>query len=308
MHSTRRRRSNKRAQRHRAALLALGLVLPLACAQGVQDSPVDDTSTAGSDEAGSGNFAGSSGSGASGAPAAHAGSGVSGSSTGGKTGAAGSAGKGGSAGSAGKGGATGSGGKAGAGSAGAATGGSAGASNGGSTGIAGSANGGTGGGATVAGFSVQYKNAITNPSGAYIGAEIMVNNAGPNSLAISALKVRYYFTDEPKKVSQMTINFSHVSLSGSQPALTVNTVFTGMAPTAPTADTFIEFSFSAGSHPTLAPGEALDFAWQMQGPDPSKDTFNQANDYSWDASKTSMTNWEHIVLLQGTNPLWGTPP
>jgi len=164
-----------------------------------------------------------------------------------------------------------------------------------------------GGGTTVPGFSVQWKNEHTQTSSAYLGGEIVVKNAGPNSLAVSDIKVRYYFTDEVKKAFQFNNNFQHINTSGSQADLTVTFKTVGMAPTTATADTYIEFSFSSG-HGQLGPNEALDFAWQMQGPNPGTDTFTQSNDYSFDASKTSLTNWEHIVALQGTNLLWGTPP
>ena len=302
-----------KSQRSRAALLALGLLVPLACAQGVQDTPTgDDGLDTGGDQGSAGARAGSSaagragGSAAAGAPAGGA--------TGGTTGGAGkggtsasAAGKGGSSasgtgGSVGKGGSTsaGAGGKGGSASGGA----SAGSANGGSTSA-----GATGsGGAAVAGFSVQYKNEHPQASSAYIGGEILVHNAGPSSLGVSGLKVRYYFTDEPKVAPKFMNNFQHINTSGTQFNLTVTMQNVGMAPTAAMADTFIEFSFAASEHSALGPNEDLDFAWQMQGQDPAKDTYNQANDYSYDISKTSLTNWEHIVLLQGTNVLWGSPP
>jgi hypothetical protein len=72
------------------------------------------------------------------------------------------------------------------------------------------------------------------------------------------------------------------------------------------ADTYIEFSFSSG-HPMLAPQEVIEYSWQVQG-NPSADSFNQSNDYSWDASKTALAPWDHVVLYQGGSVIWGTPP
>ena len=300
------------------ALLALVLLVPVACAQGVQDSTPEGEG--GLDTGGSGNNTSSGGAGLSGA--GKGGSGVSGAGLGGAP-SAGAAGKGGTtsggASAGGAGGAAGKGGTSAGGAAGAGAGGKAGAGNGG-TANGGSGNGGapgagapgagapgTGGGPAIAGFSVQFKNEHTPTSSAYIGGEILVKNAGPNSLGVSAIKVRYYFTDEVKKTNQFNNNFQHINTSSGQANLTVTFQVVGMAPTTATADTYIEFSF-ASDHGQLGPNEALDFAWQMQGPNPATDTFNQANDYSFDASKTSLTNWEHIVALQGTNLLWGTPP
>ena len=264
-------------------VLAFGLLVPLACAQGVEETPAPDEPfepSGGSDDGGGGSGSSVAGSGSAGNPNSTAGQGNSsaGSAAGGSKGGAGSGGKGGgsSAGSGGKGGA-GSGGK----------GGTGGTSNGGSAGSAGSAAGGpsgTAGSSSVAGFSVQYKILNTSAMDAYISCEIVAKNGGSTSLPVSDLKVRYYFTDEPKKTNTFQNNFQHIKITGNQAELKVTQAVVGLAPTKPTADTYIEFSFSSGSHPTLAPGEALDFAWQMQSADPAKDTFNETNDYSFDAS------------------------
>ena len=238
-----------------------------------------------------------------------------GSSLGGSNGSAGAPGKagaasggkssGGSAGSA-------SGGKSAGGSAGTASGGKgaggATSTGGGGSSAAGATSTGSGGSSTVAGFSVQYKYLNNSATGAYITCEIVATNAGPNSLAVAGLKVRYYFTDEPKKTNSFQNNFQHINLPGNQANLKVTQTVAGMAPTAPTADTYIEFTFSSSDHQTLAPGEALDFAWQMQSADTSKDNFTQTNDYSFDGSKASLADWKHIVLFQGNNPLWGDTP
>jgi endoglucanase len=300
------RRHDSKSQRERAALLALVLLVPLACAQGQQDTlgGDDDMDTGGSDPGTAGASAGLSGAGragvagspVSGGAGETGGAGKSGASAGGKGGSSGGVGVGGKSGA---GGSVGSAGKGGTSSGGA----SAGSPNGGASvgGALGS------GGAAVAGFSVKWKNEHTATPSSYLGGEILVHNAGPNSLGVSDLKVRYYFTDEPKVMPKFNNNFQHISTSGSQFDLTVTMATVGMAPTATTADTYIEFSFSS-PHATLAPNEDLDFAWQMQGQNPAMDSYNQANDWSFDASKTSLTNWEHIVLLQGTNLLWGSPP
>ncbi len=146
-------------------------------------------------------------------------------------------------------------------------------------------------------------------SEAYISAQFHATNNSTGSVAVSQFKIRYYFTDEPKVMDQMTINFAHVQITGNQFDMTVTNTVVGMAPTYPTADTYIEFSFSCATHATLAPGESLDFAWQVQGPHPNTDVFTQSNDYSFNASKTgSPSNWDHVILFQNNSVLWGTLP
>ncbi len=142
-----------------------------------------------------------------------------------------------------------------------------------------------------------------------MSALIHATNSSAGSVAVSQFKVRYYFTDEPKVQLQMTINYAHVQISGNQFDMTVTNSVVGMAPTYSTADTYIEFSFSCSGHATLAPGESLDFAWQVQGPNPAMNTYTQTNDYSFNSSKVgSPSSWDHVILFQNNSVIWGALP
>jgi len=218
-----------------------------------------------------------------------------GSASGGTAGSAGGSTSGGTTGSAGKGGSASGGTTGSAGKGGSASGGS---TSGGSTGSGGSVSNG--------GFVVQYTCLKTAAMSAYVEAEINAKNTGSSTIPVAELKLRYYFTDEPRVTNQMTNNFSHISTAGSNQTLNVTSVVAGLVPTVTGADTYIEFSFT--SDHSLAPGEAMDFAWQMDGPDQSKDIYNQSNDYSFDASKTAPANWDHLVLFHNGTVVWGALP
>ena len=58
----------------------------------------------------------------------------------------------------------------------------------------------------------------------------------------------------------------------------------------------------------LVTGDSARFVFQMQGRNPALDVYTQTNDYSFDPSKTSLTAWPKIVVLQNGNVAWGTPP
>ena len=164
------------------------------------------------------------------------------------------------------------------------------------------------GGPAYVGLSVLYKVEVATATGAYLGCQLSVRNSGTGSPALSAIKARYYFTDEVHLTPQMHINWSHISTSGADiNDLTVTSAFTPVMPTRPGADTYIEFGFSSG-HAMLGPGESAVFSWQMQGPDPAKNLYTQTNDYSFDSTKTSLTNWDRVVLLQNGNVVWGRLP
>jgi hypothetical protein len=157
------------------------------------------------------------------------------------------------------------------------------------------------------GIVVLYRVEDSASQSAYVGCELSVANMGTASPALTDLKVRYYYTDDVHVAPQMTINWSHVSTSGADAPLSVAYSVVPMQPAATEADTYIEFAFS-GSHPALAPGESAVFSWQMQGPNPASNVYTQTNDYSFDASKTSLTAWSHVVSLQSGAVAWGTPP
>jgi hypothetical protein len=165
----------------------------------------------------------------------------------------------------------------------------------------------TGSGPPATGLSVSYQAQDSNPMSAYIGSEISVNNASSTSVPLSALTVRYYYTDEVHMGPQMTINWSHVSTSGADQNITVNYTFGAVAPAATGADSYIEFSFSGGLS-MLAVGDAAVFSWQMNGPNQAADIYTQSNDYSFDATKTTLTSWSHVVLLQSGSVAWGVVP
>jgi endoglucanase len=303
----------------------------VACAQGVQenmpegDDSVDLGGSGGAGQGGASTFNQSGSTGSAGTASSTAGtSSVGGSGVGGasgSTGASGSAGKAGSsaggtsAGGTSAGGSAGtsaSGGKAGTSSGGTSSGGTssgAGTSSGGSVsgGNAGtSASGGSGGSVSGNGVTVQYRVVTADAMTPYIQCELYVKNAGPNTFAVSDLKVRYYFTDDVRMPTTFSLNFSHIATSGANQDLSVTETSMAMVPTAPTADTYLEFSFSS-SHSTLAAGETLDFSWRYN-PTNQNFSFNQTNDYTFDATKTNPTDWSHVVAFQNGTVIWGAVP
>ena len=149
---------------------------------------------------------------------------------------------------------------------------------------------------------------IANPSSAYVECELHAKNSGASSAPVSALKVRYYFTDEVHKTPQFMINWSHVTIPGNIADLTVTPAVAPLVPAATGADTYIEFSLLSNSHPMLATGESADFSFHMNGPNQATDIYTQSNDYSFDSSKTVLAIWDHVVLVQNGTVIWGAPP
>ena len=164
-----------------------------------------------------------------------------------------------------------------------------------------------GSGPPATGLSALYAVGTSTSMSAYVGCEIAVQNSASTTVAVSGLTARYYYTDEVRLPPQITVQWSHISTSGPDVDLTVTTTVAPLAPATLGADTYIEFAFSS-VHSALGHGESAVFSWQMHGPDPAKDVYAQTNDYSFDASKTVLTPWDHVVLVQNGNIVWGKAP
>jgi hypothetical protein len=71
------------------------------------------------------------------------------------------------------------------------------------------------------------------------------------------------------------------------------------------ADTCIQFTLGKNSD-SLAAGYVLQLSWTAQ--DYNSLSFNQTNDYSFNAADTSKTSTTKVVLFQGSTVLWGATP
>jgi len=163
-----------------------------------------------------------------------------------------------------------------------------------------------GGGPGSAGFTVRYKVENAGTPGTALGAEIRIVNAGADTLQLNELKLYYFITNEVMAMTSKNVNWSFVEPNGgggqnplSGIALNVVPMCT---PTA-TANAYIEISFGSGS---LAPGNNAHFSWTVQNG--ASQNWNQSNDYSFDASKTSVADWDHMVLRRNGLVIYGQDP
>jgi len=246
-----------------------------------------------------GTSAGSSGGGQGGSGAF--GSGGSGAIGSGGTGAVGSGGSGAQGSGGGSGSASGgSAGTATGGSAGAGTGGSAGSSGTGGSGAGGSSTGGSAGsgGAPAAGdLVVEYRNGDSSTSDNQLKPQLNIKNQGGAVVPLSELKVRYWFTNE---AGSQTLQFScdHAVIGCASLGATFGSASAGMA------DHYAEISFSSG---TLSPGgQTGEIQTRINKSDWT--VYDETNDWSFDAAKSSFTPWEHVTLYRGGTLIWGTEP
>jgi hypothetical protein len=203
----------------------------------------------------------------------------------------------------GRGGAGGGGGGAGGGVAGAAGQGAGGLPNatgaGGSGGVAGA------GGAAAFDLAVEYRTNVTmDPTTAIAPTFQIVSNARV-AVALSDLKIRYYFTADAVTTFTSAVDFAQIG------NVYVTLTFVAMNPAVPGADHYMEIGFTSGAG-VLASGSATgDILTRFSGATSGAEglpSLTQANDYSFDATKTTDALWDHVTLYNAGTLAWGVPP
>ncbi|XID96169.1 cellulose binding domain-containing protein [Paenibacillaceae bacterium WGS1546] len=157
-----------------------------------------------------------------------------------------------------------------------------------------SAGSGGGPGALVA----QYRATNTNATDNMIGAAFNIKNTGTSAVSLSGLKLRYYFTKDSNASLNFYVDYAQLGSSNVSGAFA--------SATGANTDTYLELSFGTGAG-SLGPGSQTgDIQIRIAKSDWSN--FNEANDYSFDGTKTSFADWNRITLLQNGTLVWGTAP
>ncbi|MNJ53238.1 Endoglucanase 5 precursor [compost metagenome] len=71
-------------------------------------------------------------------------------------------------------------------------------------------------------------------------------------------------------------------------------------------ETYVELGFGSGAGAIQAGGQTGDIQLRMSKSDWSN--FDESNDYSYDATKTSYADWDHVTLYQDGTLVWGVEP
>ena len=157
---------------------------------------------------------------------------------------------------------------------------------------------------------VQYKVENSAAATSAIGSQLWVVNNSPDPVNLNDLTVRYYMTNEVVAALTKSINWANTgALNGPNanfPTGDISIAVVPMAMPVPTADTYVEFSFTGGND-VLAPGYRLQFSWVIQNFMSQK--FTQTGDYSYNAAASGQTDAQNVVLVyKGQSVVWGVEP
>jgi endoglucanase len=146
-------------------------------------------------------------------------------------------------------------------------------------------------GGTPSGLKAQYKAANTAASSNQISPHFNLVNTGSASVALSELKLRYYYSREGSAPEQFNCDWATLGCAN----------VTGSF-----AAGYLELGFTPGAG-SLAPG-AQSGEVQVRFNKTDWTTYTQTGDYSFDPTKTAFADWSRVTLFRNGALVWGTAP
>ncbi|MBG0830245.1 hydrolase [Planomonospora sp. ID67723] len=142
---------------------------------------------------------------------------------------------------------------------------------------------------------LQYRTSSTGAATSQAEPWFTLVNDGTTPVALSNVKIRYYFTGET--AYRFACSWAVVSCS------TVTGRFVTLTDPVPTADRYLEVGFTSGA---LAPGAGTgDLQLRFHRAD--WQNFTQSDDYSFGASRTSYGDWDKVSVHVDGRLVWGAP-
>lgn len=149
------------------------------------------------------------------------------------------------------------------------------------------------------GLKIRFFNGSTAVSGNQIYGRYNLVNTGSTSIALSTVKVRYYYTIDSAQAQSFWCDWTSVGTAN------VTGTFGTVTPAKTGADTYFEFGFTTTAG-NLAPGASLDVQTRIAKADWSN--YNQSNDYSFNATASTFVDWNKVTATVSGTLVWGVLP
>lgn len=147
-------------------------------------------------------------------------------------------------------------------------------------------------------LKVQYMSSDPTTPTNQLKVELQIINTGSSSFSLSQLTMRYWFTRDTASPISTFCDYASLGCS-----IITTTSAADPQPT-PTADTYLQVGFTSG---TLAANSNTGKI-KVRASKADFSNFDQTNDYSFNASFTTLTDWPNVTLYQNGVLVWGTEP
>ncbi|WP_224367931.1 X2-like carbohydrate binding domain-containing protein [Hyalangium versicolor] len=148
-------------------------------------------------------------------------------------------------------------------------------------------------------LKVQLFNGQTAASGNSINPRLKLVNTGTSALNLADVTLRYYYTADANISQAFWCDWASVGTAN------VRASFVPMAAPKTGADTYLEISLNSGAG-SLAPGASAEFQIRFSRTDWSN--YTQTNDYSFNPTSTSYTDWNKATGYISGSLKWGVEP
>jgi hypothetical protein len=146
-------------------------------------------------------------------------------------------------------------------------------------------------------WKVQYKNTPGNAQ--WSDQSFNIKSIGTTSVPLSQLTIRYWFDADGK-----TLNMPPICNWASLGCSSITMKFVTVTPARVGATNYLEVGFTSG---TLAVGAETGEIQSSFHYNPWANV-DRTNDYSFDGTKTTLTDWNKVTLYHNGNKVWGNEP
>jgi hypothetical protein len=147
---------------------------------------------------------------------------------------------------------------------------------------------------------VQYRASDTNARDNQIKPHFNIVNVGTTSIPLHELTIRYWYTSDGNRPEVYWCDYAVIGCSN------VTGRFVKLSRPELGADSYLEIGFTASAGTLAGNGQTGEIQNRFNKDDYSN--YDESDDYSFDPSRTSLSDWMRVTLYHNGGLLWGTDP
>jgi len=152
----------------------------------------------------------------------------------------------------------------------------------------------------TAALVAQYRTTNGNAADNQIYASFNIKNNGTTAVDLSDVRLRYYFTKDGAANLNFWCDWAQAGTAS------VSGAFGTISPAKTGADSYLEISFGPAAGSIAPGGQSGDVQIRIAKTDWTN--FNEADDYSFDGTKTAFADWSKATVYLNGALAWGTEP